>query len=228
MGQYASPYLGMGNNPVSRVDPDGGFWEYDSDGNIISPLGGEFTHYMHQKNGDTLVFDVGTWSTTTITEGESLIRGFKERNSNIDWSTITAEFMFGGGPENSMIYGDNTMNREIQKSPNFIEALEKFNETDGSKPFKKTPDFGLMGVYLAGDNMTAQMLGKVTYSFYPLGGKTLVLGTDSKSNNSFDPRLKLYSYFSGNSEFGNHSRNPNRYVNALGDTRQTYMFFINH
>ena len=49
-GQYSSPYLGMGNNPVSRVDPDGGFWEYDSDGNIISPLGGEFTHYMHQKN----------------------------------------------------------------------------------------------------------------------------------------------------------------------------------
>ena len=23
-GQYASPYLGMGNNPISRVDPDGG------------------------------------------------------------------------------------------------------------------------------------------------------------------------------------------------------------
>ncbi|MHC0443880.1 RHS repeat domain-containing protein [Flavobacterium sp. 3-218] len=25
MGQYTSPYLGMGNNPVSRIDPDGGF-----------------------------------------------------------------------------------------------------------------------------------------------------------------------------------------------------------
>jgi len=24
MGQYASPYLGMGNNPLNRVDPDGG------------------------------------------------------------------------------------------------------------------------------------------------------------------------------------------------------------
>ncbi|MCL9807664.1 hypothetical protein NAT51_19230 [Flavobacterium amniphilum] len=24
MGQYFSPYLGMGNNPISRVDPDGG------------------------------------------------------------------------------------------------------------------------------------------------------------------------------------------------------------
>jgi len=31
-GQYSSPYLGMGNNPISRVDPDGGFdWVYDKE-----------------------------------------------------------------------------------------------------------------------------------------------------------------------------------------------------
>jgi RHS repeat-associated protein len=27
-GQYSSPYLGMGNNPITRVDPDGGFDVY--------------------------------------------------------------------------------------------------------------------------------------------------------------------------------------------------------
>lgn len=32
MGQYASPYLGMGNNPVSMIDPDGGFAEGPGDG----------------------------------------------------------------------------------------------------------------------------------------------------------------------------------------------------
>ncbi|MCB4797229.1 RHS repeat-associated core domain-containing protein [Neotamlana laminarinivorans] len=26
-GQYASPYLGMGNNPINGVDPDGAFWK---------------------------------------------------------------------------------------------------------------------------------------------------------------------------------------------------------
>jgi RHS repeat-associated protein len=25
--QYSSPYLGMGNNPISGIDPDGGFWQ---------------------------------------------------------------------------------------------------------------------------------------------------------------------------------------------------------
>src|SRR5690606_27822967 len=36
-GQYASPYLGMGNNPISRVDPDGGFdWYKDKEtGEIV-------------------------------------------------------------------------------------------------------------------------------------------------------------------------------------------------
>jgi RHS repeat-associated protein len=33
-GQYHSPYMGMGNNPITRVDPDGGFdWYKDADGN---------------------------------------------------------------------------------------------------------------------------------------------------------------------------------------------------
>lgn len=31
-GQYASPYLGMGNNPVSRIDPDGGLDYPERDG----------------------------------------------------------------------------------------------------------------------------------------------------------------------------------------------------
>lgn len=35
-GQYSSPYLGMGNNPISRVDPDGGRnIRFDADGNFI-------------------------------------------------------------------------------------------------------------------------------------------------------------------------------------------------
>lgn len=33
--QYASPYLGMGNNPINGIDPDGGCFTTDKDGNMI-------------------------------------------------------------------------------------------------------------------------------------------------------------------------------------------------
>lgn len=33
-GQYYSPYVGMGNNPVNRTDPDGG-WYTNTQGDLI-------------------------------------------------------------------------------------------------------------------------------------------------------------------------------------------------
>lgn len=35
-GQYYSPYLGMGNNPINGVDPDGGCFTKDENGNTIA------------------------------------------------------------------------------------------------------------------------------------------------------------------------------------------------
>ncbi len=34
-GQYNSPYVGMGNNPMNGIDPDGGCFTTDKDGNMI-------------------------------------------------------------------------------------------------------------------------------------------------------------------------------------------------
>jgi RHS repeat-associated protein len=42
-GQYASPYLGMGNNPLNGIDPDGRDW-YEVDGEIVwFSVSGDFT-----------------------------------------------------------------------------------------------------------------------------------------------------------------------------------------
>jgi hypothetical protein len=40
-GQYASPYLGMGNNPIGMIDPDGGKadWHRDGSGNLVADAG---------------------------------------------------------------------------------------------------------------------------------------------------------------------------------------------
>ncbi|WP_163394145.1 RHS repeat domain-containing protein [Flavobacterium limi] len=53
MGQYSSPYLGMGNNPVNGLDPNGGFWE---------ELGNFFSGNGWVKNSEMY---------TNITEGNS-------------------------------------------------------------------------------------------------------------------------------------------------------------
>lgn len=51
--QFASPYLGMGNNPVNGVDPDGGkvfdYWIY-SDGSIKYKPTGDIDNksYVHK------------------------------------------------------------------------------------------------------------------------------------------------------------------------------------
>lgn len=62
--QYFSPYMAMGNNPVSGVDPDGGWDEFIIDTKTgtrtkISDLGGkevDFIHYgYYHKEGDLLL-----------------------------------------------------------------------------------------------------------------------------------------------------------------------------
>ena len=50
MGQYASPYLGMGNNPIMRIDPDGGWDEW-----LVNLSTNEVT-WLSDKGGDAVDF----------------------------------------------------------------------------------------------------------------------------------------------------------------------------
>jgi|GEM_PF-1552515 len=63
-GQYSSPYLGMGNNPIRRVDPDGGFdfdnrykavWNektQDYDYQYVDNTGGDFYDIIEYSGGE--------------------------------------------------------------------------------------------------------------------------------------------------------------------------------
>lgn len=58
-GQYFSPYMGMGNNPILSVDPDGGWddeWLVNADGSLtwLSDAGGDEIQYLHFGEGTGL------------------------------------------------------------------------------------------------------------------------------------------------------------------------------
>lgn len=85
--------------------------------------------------------------------------------------------------------------------------------------------------------MTAQMLGKASISFYPIGDKVLVMINDSKSHNSINPIAKAHAWtlstFSKEfdsrkdySDFGNYSRSSKKFIEPLSTTRQTYLLVI--
>jgi hypothetical protein len=56
MGQYASPYVGMGNNPINRIDPDGG-----EDGGPGCGCGPGFFKRLFNKIGDFFQSNFGRY-----------------------------------------------------------------------------------------------------------------------------------------------------------------------
>jgi len=82
-GQHASPYLGMGNNPISRIDPDGGLCVDANNNTIPCPDGyGAFSG----PTVDTGVFDNGEFvgyglDEITITSSKGITPSIDVQNS---------------------------------------------------------------------------------------------------------------------------------------------------
>lgn len=143
-GQYASPYLGMGNNPVSMIDPDGGytskFWANWH--NFWS--GGKGTVFQSEKNGD--------WGIRTVTGNGS---------SYEDGMTISTTF---GGKR----YGGN----EIRAyEPNFFGRIqENYLNSNTNDNFLKS---SLKTIGNVGYNIADDAYVYVTRNFTKTGGMHL-------------------------------------------------------
>ncbi|MDQ2752416.1 MAG: hypothetical protein M3R72_05270, partial [Bacteroidota bacterium] len=86
-GQFHSPYVGMGNNPVSGVDPDGGFSPFAAMaiGAGIGAIGGGI--YSKNNGGDFLSGALGGAAVGAIAGGFAWA-GLRNVNINIDFSVI--------------------------------------------------------------------------------------------------------------------------------------------
>lgn len=239
-----SPYEGMGNNPVTLNDPDGGDpgeYERDENGNWkkTSTLGDDigvdfyhtdFTDKNEKEQQLTYITDrQGNWN--SIKNGRSVLEG-QSRDKNVNWNTILDEWVGGYGPEKSIFEGNHPANSGIQKNYLFQKANYKFQNSgltkQGLTKQGLTVDFGLTDILLTegGDGfMQVQMMGSYNVSFYKLGDRTLALLQDSKSRTSFYYHIPLIENYARDEKFFINADGSFTYDNRKANTYQTYLFF---
>jgi len=232
MREWVSPYNFVQNNPINRTDPTGALdGEYDVDGTTgkrtkVSDLGGNEVDYNHYKgganDGKTEIVNKSTGD-KMLMNSSSFVKGYTHRSSQTNFENIYNEFLTGTGPENSLISGrGNHMVQDIMKSPQFAKAAKGFMENGTDNKFFFAGEFGPSGAVDAGKNMTAQMIGKANFSFYPVGNQLVIMAVDSKSKSSWslNPVVKAVSMFS------NYFDTPREQGKVIPEstTNQTYIW----
>ncbi len=233
--EWESPYATFRGNPIWFVDPHGDdpgeyIQQDNGDGTAtttkISDLGDEegvdFTHIKGgEHDGQTLIESQATGQGVYMKSSKN-IEGFTQRDGGINWNTIYDEFLQGTGPENSLVTTPGML-QEIMKSPQFSEAFKEYFDAGAPSKMAVNPSFGIPGAVKAGDNMTAQMVGKASYSFYNTGDKLVITIMDSKSvmSYSLNPIVKILPENWVNEDRGS-SNNPV----PQGTTRQTYLMML--
>ncbi len=206
-GQYSSPYLGMGNNPISGIDPDGGFTDF---------LNSETGNHVHVDDGfdDIVIVDPDNWN-SVINYAESY------NFFQLVHSQALTDIMNQGSVHSKNDFG---VYRFPESGPGFARYSTSFNNEN----------YYVDGVHRTGDNYISSSAFIALYQtfsdFHDFWGGTMHYGDIS----AYDPRIQLghSSHFRGSaidihyiSESGTELSGNSAY-NSAGYWAQTFFFLI--
>ena len=98
MGQYASPYLGMGNSPINRTDPDGGFDDtfYNSDGSVRATVERSWLFELLHGGDRNFIYGQSDDLFRLTDQGTALIQSGSFEGFWSDWQTSSDDLGFEG------------------------------------------------------------------------------------------------------------------------------------
>ena len=233
---HVSPYAYCMNNPVNAVDPDGRDWYKNNQTSYYTWYDGDEARegFTHIGGAGSLLGEFESKINTILTDVYKNDKGLYSEGRTIDITNpnkgaiipskiskmddFLDEFVFGYGPEISILTGNHPYTKDLQTDDCVLESQQKLrrgNTTIPGQITKVNRSWGLLDALFT-TSLAKQFVGSYTFDSYTSKDKKHLLNIIYDTKN-----LRSFFYHFPGTEYLNHSRE-----NAVKPLANTYQFYI--